>query len=1142
MQRRNNQLLYSASDVVAFLGCKHRTTLDLRKLAGWNVEPVPVDGATALVQTFGNRHELSYLQTLKDQGLQVVEIDKAAPIEDQVAATRQALHEGAEVIFQATLLQAPFLGYADFLFKVDGPSNLGGHHYEVADTKLAKSNRAKFLVQLCFYATLLEKEQGVLPKHLHVVLGELDAAGKRRHGLAAEQANTAELLTSEYVHHAQRVINDFAAFTRQPTQTTALPCSACGSCRWRQHCQQEWEAQDHVCLVANIRRDQIGKLGKAGITTVADLAAYPGEVKGIGVLDQLKTQANLQRTPLDALGRRRVHHRVHASTAASGDKPKGFALLPEPDQGDLYFDMEGFPHETGGLEYLFGVGLIEPPAATHQAAQLKFVPFWAHNRAQEKAAFEAFMDFVEAHLHKHPKAHIYHYAAYEKTAIQRLSSVHDTRTELRDRLLREGRLVDLYRVVGGGLVLAVPSYSIKQVESYYRGARAGAVANAGDSIVMYEAFRQTNDPEERVHLLADIAAYNLDDVESTWQLHQWLEGLRPTGIPRFVPATETTEEQPRTEAQRHREAQEAAARAALSAWTQQQPPEQQASANRIAELLGQLLGFYWRCALPGIWRQYQRMASEEAELLDDMECLALLTHTGAVTPEARSFRYAYQVPEQESKLFTGATVACLTDGLPVANFVYDPNRQEATFTRGIRQPAPPATLTLCLADLYPDAPKLDAIRAFIQRLSEGLEVKGPLLQLLGQQAPRLAGQPAGQAILSEKPTPQAVLAAVRRLDNSHLAIQGPPGSGKTTTAAHVIAALVADGKTVAITANSHAVINHLLGAAVLRTQAANTPVQAVVVKADDTLPRGIQVIRNDELDSSKHRLAGGTTWLFCRPEQTQQWDYLFIDEASQLSLADAVAAGSCARNIVLLGDQMQLPQPTEGIHPGDSGLSVLDYLMQGHATVPAHQGIFLATTHRMHPKVCSPISEGVYEGRLSSDPACDRQGLVLQANADPALAPHGVVRVAVSHEHRSQSAPEEATRIKQLFDSLLQQKWTDRNGQTRPVTPKDILVVAPYNAQVRTLRLALGKDARVGTVDKFQGQEAAVVIVSMTTSDADNLPRSIDFLFSKNRLNVAVSRAKCLAIVVASPGLQGIACNTVEEMGMLSFYARIFSS
>jgi uncharacterized protein len=1141
MQNRQSQVLYSASDIVAFLGCKHRTTLDLRKLGGWDAAKAEADEATALVQTYGDRHELAYLQSLKQRGLQVVEIDKQAALEDQVAATRAAMTAGAEVIFQATLLQAPFLGYADFLFKVDGPSKLGEHHYEVADTKLAKSNRAKFMVQLCFYADLLEKEQGVLPRHLHVVLGKLDDADKRKRGLAPQDENTAQLLTSEYIHHFRQIKSDFLAFTANPPATEALPNAACGQCGWREHCQQTWESQDHVCLVANIRRDQIDKLAKSGITTMKALAAYGGEVKGIGVLDKLKIQAQLQSEPLDANGQLRIHHLPPSRLTTGIEQPKGFALLPEPDAGDLYFDMEGFPHEIGGLEYLFGVGYAQPPSAPSQDATLNFIPFWAHNRQAEKEAFEAFMDFVEEHLREHPKAHIYHYAAYEKTAIQKLSSLHDTRTELRDRLLREGRLVDLYRVVGSGLALAVPSYSIKKVEAYYRGARAGAVANAGESIVMYEAFRETTDAREQQRLLNDIESYNKDDVESTWQLHQWLESLRPAGTPRFTLAGLVPAEQPKSEAQLKREATEAKAREALALWLAEQPPEQQAQAQKVAELLSYLLGFYWRCALPGIWRQYQRQSSDEVDLLDDMDCLALLSNTGQVTDEARSKRYFYRVPDQETKLATGSGVTCLTDGIPVSNFVYDADRQEVSFTRGANKAAPPQTITVCAADSYNDAPKLAAIHAFIERLSLNQENEGPLLRLLLQKIPQLTGHAAGQAILNGSPTTEAVLHAVRQLDGSHLVIQGPPGTGKTTTAAHVISALLAEGKNVAITANSHAAINNLLSAAYKRTLAAHTPVHAVVVKADDELPAGIKVIKSDELNPAQHRLAGGTAWLFCRPPQTQKWDYLFIDEASQLSLADSLAAGSCARNIVLLGDQMQLPQPTEGTHPGDSGLSVLDYLMQGHATVPADQGIFLGVTHRMHPAVCLPISDGVYESRLTSADACATQSLVLNANADSALRAQGVVYVPVPHAHRSQTAPEEAKRIKQLFDSLLQQRWTDRTGTTHDMTIEDILVVAPYNAQVRELRQTLGDQARVGTVDKFQGQEATVAIVSMTTSDADNLPRSLDFLFSKNRLNVAVSRAKCLALVVSSPGLQGINCGTVEEMMLLNFYARLLS-
>ena len=447
MQKHDFQVLYSASDVVAFLGCKHRTTLDLKKLNGWDVKKAPVDAATALVQSYGDRHERAYLQTLKNQGLQIVEIDKNATLEEQVYATRTAMQSGADVIFQATLLQPPFLGYADFLFKVEGPSKLGSYHYEVADTKLAKSNRAKFMVQLCFYADLLEKEQGVLSRHLRVVLGTLDESDKLKRGMAPQDENTARLLTSEYIHHVRLIMTDFLKFASNPTQTEPLPNAACAQCGWREHCQQSWEDQDHVCLVANIRNDQIAKLKKSKITTMRGLADYTGEVTGVGVMNKLKAQARLQSNQKDSDGELRIELLPQPATVGNSVKAAGFGLLPEPDPGDLYFDMEGFPHETGGLEYLFGVGYVLPSASPGTQAQLKFIPFWAHNRQEEKVAFEGFMDFVEDHLRKHPKAHIYHYAAYEKTAIQRLSSLHDTRTELRDRLLREGRLIDLYRVV-----------------------------------------------------------------------------------------------------------------------------------------------------------------------------------------------------------------------------------------------------------------------------------------------------------------------------------------------------------------------------------------------------------------------------------------------------------------------------------------------------------------------------------------------------------------------------------------------------------------------------------------------------------------------------------------------------------------------
>jgi uncharacterized protein len=1131
MRHFNGSLLLSPSDLVAFVGCPHRTALDLGRLEG-RIEEAPVapDAATALVQTYGDLHELGYLGWLKARGIRVVEIDRNLDLDAQALATRQAMLAGSDVIYQATFLQPPFAGHADFLFRVEGPSDLGSFHYEVADTKLARSNRGKFLVQLCLYADFVAAAQGRLPEHVRVILGP----AARRDADEAGQVNEVCLRTNDFRHHVHALEDRLLEFVREPRETRPVPVAACGQCGWRERCGRHWEETDHLSRVANIRSDQVVKLERAGVATMHELANLGQSIRGIGnqTLQRLKHQADLQSRPLDEGGRQRVEFRPLAADDAD-EPPRGFALLPEPDPGDLYFDMEGFPHEPGGLEYLFGVGHFEEG----DRERWTFRAFWAHDHAEEKIAFEQFMDFVEQRLARFPGAHIYHYAAYEKSAIRRLSSLHDTRTTLRDRLLREGRLVDLYRVVNGALLLAVPSYSIKKVESYYRGAREGEVANAGESIVQYEAFRLATDEVERQRLLDDIERYNRDDVESTRQLHEWLEGLRPAGVLRFAP--------PPAEVQsplNEREQEEAAARAGLEAWIGELPDEAKAWAQPVGELLGQLLGFYWRSALPGLWRKFDRMASEEHELLDDPDCLALLTFQHA-RKEARSVRYFYAVPPQDSKLYSGKAVVCLTDDRGVAKFEFDEDERIASFTRGNTLPAPPRTCTLVEAEGPSTMPKREAIFRFVRRLCHGREDVETVLGILRRDAPRLTGRATMSPVIpaATRPDADAVTAAVLAMDGTHLVIQGPPGTGKTTTAARVICELLRRGKRVGITANSHAALNHLLYAAWRRLGEGHPQhdCRAAITKVDPDQPTGVQAVRSEDIDSRQHRLAGGTAWLFCRPEQRAMWDYLFVDEASQVSLADVVAAGSCARNVVLLGDQMQLAQPTQGTHPGESGLSVLDYLMQEHATVPPHLGIFLGETYRMHPDVCRPISEGVYEDRLHSAPDCVLQRLVLSNDADPALRPTGVSYVPIPHEGNRYASDEEVRRVQQIYASLLRQSWVNAKGQESRLTPADVLVVTPFNAQAAALRRALVEGARVATVDKFQGQEGAVAILSMATSDAANVPRGKGFLFSRNRLNVAMSRARCLAIVVASPTLRTTECQAVDDMRLLNFYASI---
>ncbi len=388
---------------------------------------------------------------------------------------------------------------------------------------------------------------------------------------------------------------------------------------------------------------------------------------------------------------------------------------------------------------------------------------------------------------------------------------------------------------------------------------------------------------------------------------------------------------------------------------------------------------------------------------------------------------------------------------------------------------------------------------------------------------------------------------VRRMRGTTLCIQGPPGTGKTYTSAHVIVELLADGKRVGVMANSHkAVMNLIRNVAEAADKRAG--MKHVLIKvggeADEPLLASGRVrhlkTASDAAASMNAGdaglLMGGTAWLFSREDLRGSFDYLFVDEAGQVSLASLVATGQAASNLILVGDQMQLGQPTQGSHPGDSGRSGLDYILNGHATIPPHMGVFLGVTWRMHPEICRFISDAVYEGRLHSVDAAAGQAVLCKSSSAKISRKTGVVFVPVDHQDNTQSSDEEVAMIVELVAELLGRCIVDRDGSKRELLLDDILIVAPYNMQVRRLKSRLGPRAKVGSVDKFQGQEAAIVIISMCASSVDECPRGVDFLLNKNRINVAVSRAKCLAIVVGCPTLMTARCKTVEHMELVNLY------
>ena len=717
--------------------------------------------------------------------------------------------------------------------------------------------------------------------------------------------------------------------------------------------------------------------------------------------------------------------------------------------------------------------------------------------------------------------------------------LHGTRESQVDDLLRRQKLVDLYAVVREAIRVGEPSYSIKAIERFYRGARSGDVQNAGASIVFYEKWKSTQDAA----LLQAIEDYNKDDVVSTFQLREWLLTLRPEHAPVLTaPTAEPTQEELREkshaalEAERELESYRTRLLADAPAdrldWS---------SEHHVRELLFHLLAFHRRAEKPVWWALFARQEASEEELLQDVEVIACLTQASPPRDTEEGWQCTYSYPEQEFKLKSGDNCCIVQTMQEAQGVVVDENNRLVTFTVRSDEVPPEQGWSVGSGRPISTTSIQKAYKRFVDAYLAGDNRYSAGLDLLRRVAPRVAGNTQGEPLI---PADEGLVAGTTRialaLSNSCLFVQGPPGAGKTYTGSHVIVDLLRAGKKVAVTSNSHKAINNLLQAVEKVARSKGYPfLGAKKSTGDDSLYGGTFVkdfTSTPEIVKKvgQFQLVAGTAWLFTSSKLGQPFDYLFVDEAGQVSLANLLAMATCTKNIVLLGDQMQLGQPIQGVHPGESGLSTLEYLLKGEATIAPHKGVFLKDTWRMHPDVCRFISDAVYDGRLEAEPGNARQCLLLAAAAHEALRPTGVRFLPVDHDGCSQRSEREAEVVRALYASLLQQRFVDRQGVEHPLGVPNILVVAPYNQQVNWLKRVLPDDARVGTVDKFQGQEAEVVLVSMTTSSGQYLPRDLEFLYSKNRLNVAISRARCLAVVVASPKLLDVECVTPEQMALVN--------
>lgn len=928
------------------------------------------------------------------------------------------------------------------------------------------------------------------------------------------------------------------------------PVDHCLICPWFPTCQDKWRAEDHLCLVAGISRLQRRELPLYGIDTVAALAGaespFPFSPKrgSIAAYERIRDQAVVQ---VRSRAEGRVVYELiprPASVPEDGQpsEPVGLARLPEPSPGDVFLGLEGDSlAANGGREYLFGLVTIEPNE--------RYQFWWATNPQEEKAAFETVVDLILERLEIYPDLHIYHYAPYEPTAFKRLMGRYASREDEIDRLLRGKRFVDLYAVVCQAIRVGVERYSIKNLEPLYDFQREVDLRGVSRALKTLEQFLELGRLELiTAELKERVEGYNRDDCVSTRRLRDWLEERRTEVIASGhaidrpllqsgAPPETLDEKTQRVDELRRRLLVDVPDDPAIRTQNQQAMYQ-----------LAYLLDWHRREEKSTWWEYFRFLQLPEDELLDEPKAVGQLECLGLIGSE-KSRQLRFRFPPQEFELQVGDALYT-QDGAKFGE-VTECDRHDRTFDLVVpKKRLYQRPKGLFVHSHVPSKVMQEALIDLAHRVNAAGSVEAlgscPERALLLREQPRLSPGSFDPPLPNSGTASEYATQIVTRLDRTTLAIQGPPGSGKTYTGAGMILAAVRAGLKVGVTATSHKVIHNLLSA--VAKQAADGGHRIGLGHIDKSAPKqtiGPVTFLSDNrkalasLGSGAIQVLGATPWPWSSEDAKQSVDILFVDEAGQVSLANALAVAGAAASIVLLGDPQQLEQPSKGSHPDGVGLSALQHILREHETMPRDKGLFLPITWRLSPSICQFTSELFYANQLSSSPGTEHQTLI----GGP-FEGGGLWLVEVEHDGNGGSSDEEAAEVVRIVSALLQPNvcWMDHQANLHRMTPSDLRIVAPFNAHVNRIAEALHRAGHpsvpVGTVDKFQGQEAPVAIYAMATSRPEDAPRGMEFLYSLNRLNVATSRARCAAIILASPHLFQPDCQTPRQMKLANALCR----
>jgi predicted RecB family nuclease len=1138
VQLVDGAVILSSQDLVGAYQCEHKVNLDFARQHGMIERPKLDDAAAEILQRQGLEHEQRLLNSLESE-LRVKKLGNPAPslkaYEAAWQATKQAMLDEYDVIYQGTLFTGDFVGFVDFLVALkDENGELVRENdlvvYEPVDAKSSRSAKSNAVLQVAAYCETLVRLGCPTPQQAHLWLVQENKW--------SESALRLIPLATEFRTRALELVS-------QPVQLPApiweSPRSACVTCAWLPVCEQGRKDDRDLSLIQGIRSVTRDKLVANGISTIDQMAAKEPEDRPIAIAESTFTK-------LAAQAKLQVQGEAQNEIITQIINAEVLANLPPRNEGDIWFDMEGDPYAYAGegLEYMFGYSVLGESDGPKQ--ELVFDTCDADSRQEEKVAFETFIDSITNRISQFPGLHIYHYADYERRTLLALANRHATRESEVDQLLRDGRLIDLYSVVRQAFMFSTDSLSLKAIEHIYRGDREkDGVSNAMDSVIQYERFmalKELGEDAQAAKIRLDIRNYNKDDCESTFELDDWIRGIIKDNaiVSTYRPAAVIEDGPDHLAVQVERNL-----RSLVHVDKADRTPEQQAISD-----LASCIQYHWRESKPAWWRIFDLAKASVEELSASPHATVVVDGTSEgwdKTPRQRKLRREISVvcesAEAQDAFDKGADVHLVYSNAELGMMAL--NDALSGITKATVNSAKGSRISLTEMEgaegttwnalpiavvAGPPTPAkviheqllLLAVGALANH-EAGLPIFPPAAwsDVLLRHEPRLKPEVTGLA--REATAVESIVKSFNELESSYIAVQGPPGTGKTFTGSAVVAKLISQGWKIGVVAQSHSVVEQFMD----KVKERNVMIPMAKKPQFDST----RTYHRDDVDiwamaQPGGYLVGGTAWSFCSNKfKSLGLDLIVVDEAGQFSLANTIAVISTAKNALLLGDPQQLPQVSQGSHPDPVEVASLAHLLNGKATIPSSLGYFLSESYRMHSLVTEPVSKLQYDGELRSHPRTDSRFLE--------ATPPGLHAVEVNHTGNRTSSVEEANEVSRIISERLGRLWTEEPGtRGKPLDQSDFIVVAAYNAQVRMLKRVLREngldEVQVGTVDKFQGREAAISIVSMATSSDEDLPRGIDFLLSPNRLNVAVSRAQWAAYLVHSPSLRRLTPTSVPGL------------